>query len=101
MSFNKQHNRVETLFQTPFKRVLIEDDSYLTYLIFYIHSNSQKHNLISDFVNWKWSSYPRLISDIETKLFRKEVLELFGGRSQFIGFHKSNTELLNKKYIIE
>lgn len=101
MSFNHQHNRVGTLFQTPFKRVLIDDNSYLTHLIYYIHSNSQKHNLVADFTKWRWSSYARLISDESTKLLRKEVLDLFGGKSHFIDFHKSNAELLNEKFIIE
>lgn len=101
MSFNKQHNRIGTLFQTPFKRVFIEDYSHLTHLIFYIHSNPQKHNLINDFRNWRWSSYARLISDAETKLFRQEVMELFGMKSQFIDFHLANHELLIKKYIID
>lgn len=101
MSFNKQHNRIGTLFQTPFKRVLIEDFSHLTHLIFYIHSNPQKHNLINDFRNWRWSSYVRLISDAETKLFRKEVMELFGEKSQFVDFHLANHKLLIEKYIID
>lgn len=101
MSFNTQHHRVGTLFQTPFKRVLIDNDNYLTQLIYYIHANPQKHKLITDFVNWKWSSYSRLISNVDTKLFRKEVIGLFGGRAQFIDFHISNQELLNEKYIIE
>lgn len=101
MSFNNQHNRVGTLFQTPFKRVLIDDHSHLTYLIFYIHSNPQKHKLIADFVSWRWSSYPRLISDAKTKLFRKEVMEFFGGKLQFTAFHTSNAEMLNEKYLID
>lgn len=29
MAFNKQQNRIGTLFQTPFKRVRIEDEKYL------------------------------------------------------------------------
>ena len=101
MSFNNQHNRVGSLFQTPFKRVLVDDNSYLTHLIFYIHSNPQKHKLVSDFIKWKWSSYAGLISEFNTKLFKIEVLELFGGKLQYIDFHTSNKELLNEKYIIE
>lgn len=101
MSFNNQHNRVGSLFQTPFKRVLVDDNSYLTHLIFYIHSNPQKHKLVSDFIKWKWSSYAGLISEFNTKLFKIEVLDLFGGKLQYIDFHTSNKELLNEKYIIE
>lgn len=101
MSFNNQYDRVGTLFQTPFKRVLVNDGNYLTHLIFYTHANRQKHKLIDNFVNWKWSSYNGLKGDADTKLFRKEVIELFGGKLPFIDFHQSNIELLNEKCIIE
>ena len=59
------------------------------------------HKLIADFINWRWSSYSSLLSNAETKLLKKEVLNLFGGKSHFIDFHKTNAELLNEKFIIE
>ncbi|TZF82037.1 hypothetical protein FW774_15180 [Pedobacter sp. BS3] len=56
MAFNKQQNRVGTLFQTPFKRALISDEYYFTQLVYYIHANPQKHGLIGNFREWHWSS---------------------------------------------
>src|SRR5262245_51119645 len=38
-AFNKQENRVGTLFQTPFKRAEVTSEKYFHYLIWYLHSN--------------------------------------------------------------
>lgn len=51
MAFNKQQNRIGTLFQTPFKRALIDNAAYFTQLAHYIHANPQLHNLIDDLEN--------------------------------------------------
>ena len=42
-AFNKRYNRTGTLFERPFKRILIENESYLKYLVYYIHHNPVKH----------------------------------------------------------
>lgn len=55
MAFNKQHNRIGTLFQTPFKRVLVKNDAYVKELVCYIHTNAQKHSIVEDFREWKWT----------------------------------------------
>lgn len=36
-SFNKANNRTGPLFESPFERRLIDDDSYLSSMIFYCH----------------------------------------------------------------
>jgi hypothetical protein len=87
MAFNKQHNRVGTLFQTPFKRVFIYDSDYLTYMVYYVHANPQKHGLIDDFRDWKWSSYHSFLSEMPTSLYRDEVLAWFGGLEKFVEYH--------------
>ena len=53
MAFNKQHDRIGTLFQTPFKRALIDDYDYYIRVVYYIHANPQLHGLIDDFRDWK------------------------------------------------
>ena len=87
MSFNNQQNRTGTLFQTPFKRALVDSENYLTRLIYYIHANPQSHGLTDDFRDWKWSSYIEILNDKVCKLKKKEVLDLFGGREEFFEFH--------------
>jgi putative transposase len=87
LAFNKQHERVGTLFQTPFKRALVTDDAYFTKLVYYIHANPQQHDLANDFRTWKWSSYKSLLSDKPTNLKKTEVLDWFGGRAAYQAYH--------------
>ncbi|MEZ4692210.1 MAG: hypothetical protein R3A12_19455 [Ignavibacteria bacterium] len=84
LAFNKQQNRIGTLFQTPFKRELIEDKNKLKEFIYYIHSTPQLHELKNDFRDWKWSSFKRVLNDRPSKLHKKEVLDLFGGEEEFV-----------------
>lgn len=87
LSFNKVYSRTGSLFQKRFKRVKIESESYLFTLIHYIHHNPIHHGFTDDFTGWKYSSYSAIIGSDETKVCKKEVLELFGGRAEFIAFH--------------
>jgi REP element-mobilizing transposase RayT len=87
MSFNKEQNRIGTLFQTPFKRVRVENENYLRELACYINTNAQKHNLVKDFRDWKWSSYPNTISNKDTKLIKEELISYFGDIDNFIYCH--------------
>jgi putative transposase len=93
MAYNKQQNRVGTLFQKPFKRALINDEKYFTNMIYYIHNNPRKHGLISDFRNYEWSSYKRMMIEKPTKLRKKEVLEWFGNKEMYLRFHDRNDDI--------
>jgi putative transposase len=86
LTFNNQQNRCGTLFQTPFKRAWIHDHSYLFHLIYYIHTNAQKHGLVADFKNWKWSSYEEIMSD-DNSAIQKEIIGWFGNKTGYINFH--------------
>ena len=87
MAFNKQHGRIGTLFQTPFKRALVAKLEDLSTLIAYIHLNPQKHGLIADFRNWEWTSYGKILQFKRSLVDKEFVLEWFGGKKQFIDFH--------------
>jgi REP element-mobilizing transposase RayT len=93
-SINKAYGRSGSLFQKSFKRKLINDDSYFTQLIFYIHSNAQKHGLINDFTHYPYSSYLSIISNQPTLLCRDKVLEWFGGKERYEEYHLMNQKLL-------
>jgi len=83
MAFNKEQKRIGTLFQTPFKRVRLDDVNYLRELACYINTNAQKHNLVKDFRDWKWSSYHNIISNKETKLLKEELISYFEDADNF------------------
>lgn len=89
-SINKQLNRTGSLFQKNFKRKNISNSNYLYRIILYIHANPQKHNIVTDYKQYRFSSYKSLVSDKTTKLKRDEVFELFGSRELFVKFHDEN-----------
>ncbi|TAE08679.1 MAG: hypothetical protein EAZ95_16895 [Bacteroidetes bacterium] len=97
VSFNKQQKRVGTLFQTPFKRALVDDDDYFSRLVYYIHNNPVHHGFTSDFEEYEYSSYHILKEDTETFLDRNFILNWFGGIDEYIKFHteKQNTRFYN------
>ena len=99
-AFNKKYNRTGKLFEERFKRKKIENDFYLTEIIYYIHSNAQKHKLVNDFRNYQHSSYQAMISTKNTGLKREEVLGWFGGLALFEKYHleKKDTLLNNKTF---
>jgi len=102
MAFNKEQSRVGTLFQTPFKRVLVKDESYFTQLIYYIHSNPQHHHLVDDFRKWKWSSYERILLNKPSALKKKEVIGWFGNKSIYEEYHACLQKvLLDERLLFE
>ncbi len=101
MAFNRQEDRIGTLFQTPFKRSEVGTDEYLAQLIYYIHSNPQKHKIASDFRRYPYSSY-RLYKRKEIgDLAHQEVYDFFGGYKKFMEFHSHEQNEPILKYIIE
>lgn len=89
---NKTYERTGALFENVFKRKCINSDEYLTRLIYYIHANPQNHGICDDFRNYPNSSYASMISDKPTNLMRKNVLDWFGGKEEYIKFHNSDSE---------
>jgi len=91
-AINKARNRTGSLFQNPFGRSLVPDNTYLVGLIIYIHWNPQKHGLIGDFRHWPHSSYRTLLSSRPTRLKRDDVLAWFGDRQTFQAGHMREPE---------
>jgi REP element-mobilizing transposase RayT len=101
-SFNKAHNRQGRLFLYPFKRILVNDDNYLTYLICYIHRNPIHHGLTDEYASWKYSSYNTFLTEKPSSVDQKSVMEIFGSKEEFIAFHENNkTKKGLKEYILE
>jgi len=92
-SINNAYNRTGSLLQERFGRKLIDTEDYFTQIIWYIHSNSQKHGIIKDFRDYPYCSYKSILSKKPTLLLREEVLEWFGNREVYITFHEGNQNL--------
>jgi putative transposase len=100
-SINKLYGRTGSLFEERFHRLPVTSDSYFLSLVFYIHYNPQKHGLVEDYRDWKWSSYKTLISQRCTHLARDEVMDWFGNTSQFKEFHKGLVDEKQIAHLIE
>ncbi|MCF8232072.1 MAG: hypothetical protein K9J27_07780 [Bacteroidales bacterium] len=86
-SFNNMYHRHGSLFLKNFKRIEVINDDQLKRLVFYIHYNPEKHEISEDFRSYYFSSYRSLISDRATSLARKDVLDWYGGKNEFVEFH--------------
>ena len=87
-AINKCYNRTGGLFETPFRRIAVEDDDYLTRLVYYIHFNAQKHRFVEDFSTYKHCSYPIYLRRGKTFIERKAGIEWFGNKENFITLHQ-------------
>lgn len=86
-AINKQENRIGSMFQKNFKRILVGHQKYLINLIYYIHANPQIHGLIDDFRNWPYSSYVKIVEAKKSHLNKEEVLNWFGSREEYKLYH--------------
>lgn len=85
-AINKAYNHTGSMFESPFRRKLVESESYFITLVLYIHRNPYHHQ-IADFRDWPWSSYRAILSDSPTRVQRDWLLETFGGWEAFVRAH--------------
>ena len=57
VTFNNLHKRVGHVFQGRFKSEVICDESYLTNVIRYVHTNPIRAKVTNNAKDYKWSSY--------------------------------------------
>lgn len=101
-SINKADQRTGSLFEKRFGRILIETHEQLQWLVIYIHRNPQKHGLVPDFRQYRYSSYQTILKigraasenngKIGTKIKADYVLSWFGGLSPFVHAHEFGSE---------
>jgi len=78
--FNKKYNRIGHVFQDRFKSESIEDDRYFLAAIRYIHNNPVQANIVTEAVQYHWSSYWSYLSKDKNNnklIERNYVLQLF------------------------
>jgi REP element-mobilizing transposase RayT len=56
--FNLRHTRNGHLFQGRYKSIIVENDSYLLQLSYYIHRNPLRAGCVERLIDYRWSSYP-------------------------------------------
>ena len=99
---NATFDRTGALFESPFRRISVDNKSYFSQLVHYIHSNPEKHGLVQDFQDYPHSSYHSHLVNNPTRLIREEVLGWFGGIDGFQKIHRNRIdERMLKDFIIE
>jgi putative transposase len=91
-AFNRAYQRTGSLFEKPFRRILVDNDRYLTHLVTYIHHNPQKHGFVDASADWPYISYAAALSSQPTRVQRDEVLGWFGDRARFVRAHAEQAE---------
>lgn len=93
-SVNKASKRTGPLFESPFEKKLIDNDSYITSMIYYCHYNAQLHGFINDFKEWEFSSCKAILKNDNTFLTSQKVLDWFGG---VVAFENAHSNRFGKK----
>lgn len=99
-AINKQQKRHGSLFENPFKRILVNNTSYLSNLVFYIHANPQIHQICEDFRMYPRSSYERLMKGKPSKLKKDEVVQWFSGKENYVAIHSKDVDLDTIRHLI-
>ena len=87
MYFNKKRDRVGSLFQGPYKAVLINEDAHLLHLTRYIHTNPSRHT--SDLADW-YSSYADYLRSRNTKWVNPKIVLKFFNKPTSLNIKKFN-----------
>jgi hypothetical protein len=101
-SINKAHNRTGPLFESPFERKLIDDESYIMAMIYYCHRNAVHHGFVNDLREWEFSSYHSILANDSSIVTAAEIIKRFGSIAHFEESHKASmvqTDL--EKYGVE
>ncbi len=94
-AINKYFLRTGGLFETPFRRIEIAEESHLMQIVRYIHYNPEKHSFSNNFTNYPYSSYRHLINGKSKLLDTKTVLQWFGSKEDFIAYHTERPAEIN------
>ena len=86
-SINKVYSRTGALFEHPFRRKLIDNDTYFSRVVAYIHTNPQKHGFINDFKLYPHSSYGRVLDNQPSFISKDKLLKWFNNKELYFDFH--------------
>lgn len=86
-AMNKVYGRTGPLFEKPFKRIAVKEDSYFSQLIAYIHHNPAKHGIVKDFKSYAYSSFDSHLSGDCSFLESKDVINWFSSKKAYLEFH--------------
>ena len=78
MYYNHIHNHYGAVFQNRYKSILVENDSYFLKLSQYIYLNPVRSKLVSDPINYPYSSLKEALGKEPLSLLDKDIFRLIG-----------------------
>ncbi|WP_162915831.1 hypothetical protein [Paraflavitalea soli] len=91
-ALNKALSRKGSLFQSPFRRVQIEGDAHLQQAIIYTNANAQKHGIVRDFKEHRYTSYHDVVADVSSVVDIAAIGRFFRGKEHFIKEHEIHVQ---------
>jgi putative transposase len=91
-AFNKEHERLGSLFMHTFKRKRIDSATYRAQLVRYIHLNPVEGKLAHSISTWDYSSFNQIKTNNNTFINADEVIEWFSDVENFLQFHLQSNE---------
>lgn len=89
-AINKQQKRSGTLFEGRSKHILIDNDDYLIYLMWYIHYNPVGAGLVSKHSDWPFSNYLDCVGKRNGTMVDKDLIrQRFGSMTEYEKFMES------------
>lgn len=100
--YNKKENRVGYVFRGRYKCEQITDIAHLYNVLSYIHFNPYKAGIVSDLLDYKFSSYPQYLND-KVDIEKGFILfNTYDYKGLFIQLHQEYfNKILNKKLTCE
>ena len=90
LAINEQEGRSGSLFRKTFRRIQVNNMDYLKRLVFYIHFNPQKHQLVQDYREYPYSSFHSFKNnEISSFISSRRVFEWFNDKEDFINYHNA------------
>jgi putative transposase len=87
ISFNQIHGHSGTLFEGPFRAILIEKNEYLLHLCRYIHRNPLEAGMVVKPEQWQYSNYAEFVGKRKGTLVDHEFVKMnFGSDSAYEDF---------------
>ncbi|MDX1684337.1 MAG: hypothetical protein R3275_03820 [Saprospiraceae bacterium] len=86
--YNHAFERKGNLFNTNVKRIRINDQFQLRWLIYYIHSNPWHHGICDDFSHYPWNSFGEIISG-RLDVIDRSIYSIYEGKESLIEYHKT------------
>ncbi len=73
-AFNARYHRVGPVFQGVYQAVGVESDEQFLHVSRYVHLNPYVAKLTDDPADYRWSSYPQILEDRESRLCQTSFL---------------------------